>query len=564
MLSNNFSHLLESRFPQIVESVGKLTLFCKYHAFFSFCFPQLDVEREFIPHFPTAMGKIISALWETFYLDCGKLLIFAVSWLFYCGKVGGFLVLGTFPQLNFSAFHCNIVLKLGDTLMEVTLDQYWSHTLFNFRTSQELDEVVFKSFYASSKLANLNDSVATIIVENSMQKMVMSSNIDPLQKELANTIGRFVGCHIVLQNELGKTPMISTAAVEAPSVSDGILSHFTFENFVVGPSNRESHAAALATAYSPGKYYNPLFIYGNSGLGKTHLLNAIGNYIKKNKSSLYVKYIPCMEFVSSYIQSIRNNTIDEFNEDYRKIDVLLVDDIQFLAGKEKSHEMFFHLFNDLVNNRKQVVISSDRHPDDLKGLEMRLVSRFSSGLSIGIDSPEFETALAILQNKLSNHSVDVESIDEDVLSYIASRFASDVRKLEGALNRIIFYSINFSESHRISLDVAMQAFKGMDTCAEGEELTIERIKSVVSDYYGLTKQQLISKSRTSNIANARHIAIYLSRKHLNIPFVKIGEAYGKRDHSTIMSSFEKIDKLLKDNSLYQNAIKEIEKILNAK
>ena len=439
--------------------------------------------------------------------------------------------------------------------MELSLEQCWNQTLFKFRANQELDDVVFDSFYAPSRLSNLNDSVAT---------MVMSSNIDPLQKELSNTIGRFVGCHIILENELGKVPTSAQKSSDANSSVDSILPHFTFDNFVVGPSNRESHAAALATGYNPGKYYNPLFIYGNSGLGKTHLLNAIGNYIKKNKTSLYVKYIPCMDFVNSYIHAIRDNTIDSFNEDYHKIDVLLVDDIQFLAGKEKSHEMFFHLFNDLVNNRKQVVITSDRHPDDLKGLEKRLVSRFSSGLSIGIDSPEFETALAILQNKLSNQSVDIDSFDEDVLNYIASRFSSDIRKLEGALNRIIFYSINFSETHRISLDIALQAFKGMDTVKEGEELSLERIKNVVADYYGLTRQQIISKSRTSNIANARHIAIYLCRKHLNVPFVKIGEAFGKRDHSTIMSSYEKVDKLVKENTVYVSAINEIEKILITK
>ena len=268
-----------------------------------------------------------------------------------------------------------------------------------------------------------------------------------------------------------------------------------------------------------------------------------------------------MEFVNSYIQAIRENKIDDFNNSYRNIDILLVDDIQFLAGKEKSHEVFFHLFNDLVNNRKQVVITSDRHPDELKGLEDRLVSRFSSGLSVGIDSPEFETALAILQNKLSYMSDDNANIDEDVLSYIASRFSSDIRRLEGALNRLIFYSITFNPGDHISLDVALKAFKGMDSLKPGEELTLEKIKNVVADYYGLTRQQIISKSRTSNIANARHIAIYLCRKHLDLPFTKIGEGFGKRDHSTIMSSYDKVSKLLQTNESYQLAIKEIEKIL---
>lgn len=443
--------------------------------------------------------------------------------------------------------------------MDYALDEYWNRTLLNFQNGENIEKTTYDNFFANSKLINLTDNIATVAVDSIFQQMVMQGDIEKLQNYLKNILGKFVAIQIILKSE-NKIP-IRVNQVSTVIENDGVKPDFTFDNFVVGASNRESHAAALATAYNPGKYYNPLFIYGNSGLGKTHLLNAIGNYIKKHSSSIKVKYIPCVEFVNSYIKSISDKSIDQFNEMYRSVDVLLVDDIQFLAGKEKSHEVFFHLFNELINNRKQIVITSDRHPDDLRGLEDRLVSRFSQGLSVGIDSPEFETALAILQNKLSFMNQDIESFDEDVLAYIASRFSKDIRKLEGALNRILFYSVNFSNSSQITMDTAIQAFKGMDIVQDGEELTQEKIINVVADYYGLTKAQIISKSRTSNIANARHIAVYLTRKHLDLPFTKIGESFGKRDHSTIISSYEKVDKLLTSDIAYKQAIQEIEKLL---
>lgn len=444
--------------------------------------------------------------------------------------------------------------------MDYTLNEYWIKTLNNFKIGEKKDDISFNNFYANSELLELTDNVAIVGVDEQLQQMVIRGEVEILQNYLKTIIGRYVVIQIVLKGNR-KATISSTPKVTEVINDDGIQRNFTFDNFVVGSCNKQSHTAALATAYNPGTFFNPLFIYGNSGLGKTHLLNAIGNYIKDNCSNIKVKYTPCVEFVNAYVRAISEKSIDQFNEMYRNIDVLLVDDIQFLAGKEKSNEMFFHLFNELINNRKQIVITSDRHPDELRGLEDRLVSRFSQGLSVGIDSPEFETALAILQNKLAGMNEDINNYDEEVLSYIASKFSKDVRRLEGALNRLMFYSINFSEGNQITMNVALEAFKGMDTVQDGEELTLEKIKTVVADYYGLTKSQIISKSRTSNIANARHIAIYLTRKHLDLPFTKIGEGFGKRDHSTIMSSFDKVDKLLQTNSTYKQAIQEIEKLL---
>ena len=240
------------------------------------------------------------------------------------------------------------------------------------------------------------------------------------------------------------------------------------------------------------------------------------------------------------------------------LDVLLIDDIQFLAGKEKSHEIFFHIFNELIYNKKQIVITSDRVPTEIKGLEDRLISRFSSGLSVGVDTPEFETALAILELKIAHKALDPTIFDLDVLSYIASNYSKDVRMLEGALNRILFFSIEFSQNERIDMSLCLKAFKGSTEKVQANELDTKTIKRIVADYYGLTQAQLVSKSRTKAISNARHIAIYLSRKHLDLPYNKIGEDFGKRDHSTIISACDKIEKNLKTDQLLAKAVFELE------
>lgn len=269
-----------------------------------------------------------------------------------------------------------------------------------------------------------------------------------------------------------------------------------------------------------------------------------------------------MDFVSLVVNSIKEGTIDEFKQKMNQLDVLLMDDIQFIAGKEKSHEVFFTIFNELVIHKKQIVLSSDRSPSEIKGLEERLISRFASGLSVGLDSPEFETSLAILKYRLENQSVDPEFVSDEALAYIATNFSKDVRNLEGALNRLLFYSINFNNGNMIDFKVALNAFKGSRESSENNEVSVTKIKRVVADYYGLTKQQLVSNSRTKNIASARHIAMYFSRKLLDLPFVKIGEEFGKRDHSTVINACERVETAIKKDNNYKLAMLEIEKLIN--
>ncbi len=439
---------------------------------------------------------------------------------------------------------------------QLYLDDLWNKTKDLLLESGHIEQIVLNTYFEDSDINDISENAAIITVKTHLQKVILNQELDKINEALQQVLDRDVFCSVFLEDEYQQEKS-KTLYNDSPTLNTQLLESYTFDNFVVGPSNKESHSAALACAYSPGKFYNPLFIYGNSGLGKTHLLNAVGNYVVKTNPLKTVYYTSSSDFVSDVVESIKNNSIEDFKRHLQTFDVLLMDDVQFLAGKEKSHEIFFHVFNELVNHKKQIVITSDRHPTEIKGLEDRLISRFSSGLSVGVDSPEFETSVAILKLKLQHHSLDAELIDEDVLHYIASNFSKDVRKLEGALNRLIFYAINFGDSKRIDFKMAVGAFKTQPVSEK--ELSCNKIKKIVADYYGLTKQQLISKSRTRNIANARHIAIYLCRKHLDLPFNKIGEEFGRRDHSTIISSCEKIDRQLKTDTYLLVALNEIEK-----
>jgi chromosomal replication initiator protein len=289
---------------------------------------------------------------------------------------------------------------------------------------------------------------------------------------------------------------------------------------------------------------------------------AIANYVQQNDPTKKVYYTESIKFVENVVNSIRDNKIDAFKQFMYSVDLLLVDDIQFLAGKEKSHEVFFTIYNELISKGKQICIASDRQPKEIKGLEDRLISRFSSGLSVGIDSPEFETSLAILQMKIKQNGYGIEDVDKEGLDYIASNFSGNVRDLEGAWNRVLFYSIEFQKGgEKIKFETVMSALKNQAVVSDKTGLSPKKIIKIVADYYGLTHQQITSKTRTKNIANARHISIYLCRKLLDIPYIKIGDEFGGRDHSTIISACAKVEKQIKKDPAYANAVKEIEKLI---
>ncbi len=334
---------------------------------------------------------------------------------------------------------------------------------------------------------------------------------------------------------------------------------YTFDSFVIGNSNRFAHAASLAVAEAPAKAYNPLFIYGGVGLGKTHLMHAIGHYILDNNPKSQVVYVSSEKFTNELINSIKDDKNVEFRNKYRNIDILLVDDIQFIAGKERTQEEFFHTFNALYEANKQIIISSDRPPKEIPTLEDRLRSRFEWGLIADIQAPDFETRMAILKKK-----ADVEklNIPNEVMVYIATKIKSNIRELEGALIRIVAFSSLTNKE--ISVDLASEALKDIISSKQTKQVTIDIIQEVVANYYNLKIEDLKSSRRTRNIAFPRQIAMYLSRKLTDMSLPKIGEEFGGRDHTTVIHAYEKISNNLKKDESLQNAINELNKRINQK
>lgn len=436
------------------------------------------------------------------------------------------------------------------------LQDIWSNTLQNISQSGHFDSAVFNTWIKDSTLFDISDEFAVIQVPYKVNKQIMMDSIEFIQQQLSAVLNQPISCQILLKNEIEG---IQTSGVVKQRndtlLDDKIKTEYTFDNFIVGKNNREAQAAALSSCYYPGKFNNPLFIFGNSGLGKTHLLHAIGNYVKLNKPDEKVLYIYSEDFVTLLIEAMKNKTVEEVKDRISEVDYLLIDDIQRLT-QSTSQEIFFNLYNRLVNNNKQIVITSDIHPSELRGIENRLISRFSSGLSVSIGSPEFETSKAILHKKMEGRE-DSILIDDDVIDYISTKFSTDVRKLEGALNELFFKAILYNPT-RIDIKFASEVFKEDPLVQKDEEITVKKVKKCVCDFYGLTRQQIESKSRTANIANARHIAIYLCRKHLEMPFAKIGSEFGNRDHSTIMSSYDKMIKMLKEKETFQQALRKIE------
>ena len=327
---------------------------------------------------------------------------------------------------------------------------------------------------------------------------------------------------------------------------------YIFETFVIGASNRFAHAAAVAVAEAPAKAYNPLFIYGESGLGKTHLLHAIGAYAKELYGSVRVRYVSSEEFTNDFINSIRDDKASVFQRRYRDLDVLLVDDIQFLENKERTQEEFFHTFNTLYNANKQIVISSDRPPKQLTTLEDRLRSRFEWGLITDIQPPELETRIAILRKKAAQDKLNAP---DDVLEYIASKISSNIRELEGALIRVTaFASLN---RQGVDLGLAEIVLKDLIPDVEGPEITSSTIMAQTATYFSLTIDDLCGTSRSRVLVNARQIAMYLCRELTELSLPKIGQTFGGRDHTTVMHADRKIRQLMAERRSIYNQVTEL-------
>ena len=444
------------------------------------------------------------------------------------------------------------------TTIDFYLNDIWSRTIKNIANSNQIPESILP--YFESKLVSLDNDEATVVVPVFINYSIMSDNLKTIEDCLEEVLGRRMKVRITQQND--NAPVVSIqGAVKNDFLSREIDPNQTFTNFITGRSNVQAHLAATTVALNPGIIYNPLFIYGNSGLGKTHLLNAIGNKVKESFPNKRIGFTSGPEFVEGVFKASKENRFDDFKNVFNSLDILLVDDIQFLANKPKTHELFFTVFNELVNNHKQICLTSDRSPGEIKGLEDRIISRFNQGLNVNIEAPEYETSINILKMKISNSTLSNQlTVDDEVLNYLATNFSQDVRSLEGAVNRLLFYSINFplkEDRDHISLKLAVEAFKDQIKDSSNE-LAISSVRKAVCDYYNLTKQQITSANRTRNISNARQIAMYLCRKLLDATFDDIGREFGGRDHSTVMNACDNIEKKIKTDPVYLKVINEIE------
>jgi chromosomal replication initiator protein len=352
-------------------------------------------------------------------------------------------------------------------------------------------------------------------------------------------------------NVVEETPVIESVESSLPPVPSSINPRYNFSNFVVGSSNQFAHAAALAVATHPAIAYNPLFLYGAVGLGKTHLLHAVGNKICENNPGSRVRYISAESFTVDLIESIKRDKMPFFRKRYRPLDVLLVDDIQFIAGKERTQEEFFYTFNTLYESHKQLVISSDRYPKDIQNMEERLRSRFESGLVADINAPDLETKVAILYKKADFHKKD---IPQDVAIFIASNIKSNIRELEGFLLRVIAFS---SFTHRkLDLELTEEVLKDF-TLDKNKHFTITNIMKFVAGYYGIKVSDIKSKRRTRDISVPRQIAMFLCREHTKSSLPEIGRQFGGKDHTTVIFSYKKISKIVKENKELEASIREI-------
>ncbi|MDN3936155.1 chromosomal replication initiator protein DnaA [Arthrobacter sp. 1P04PC] len=429
-----------------------------------------------------------------------------------------------------------------------------------------------RGFVILAQAQGLIGSTLLVAVPNELTREVLQTQVkEALDDALRDVFSDEIRCAIDVDTELVPLHVEPEAAPELTRTADPAVelkpqpmlpstSHefgrlnpkYVFDTFVIGSSNRFAHAAAVAVAEAPAKAYNPLFIYGDSGLGKTHLLHAIGHYARRLYSGIRVRYVNSEEFTNDFINSIRDDEGTSFKTTYRNVDVLLIDDIQFLAGKDRTLEEFFHTFNALHNNNKQVVITSDQPPKLLAGFEDRMKSRFEWGLLTDIQPPELETRIAILRKKALSEGL---SAPDDALEYIASKISSNIRELEGALIRVTA----FASLNRQPVDVALaeMVLKDLITDDGAQEITSAQILTQTADYFKLTMEELCSKSRTRTLVTARQIAMYLCRELTDMSLPKIGQELGGRDHTTVIHADRKIRELMAERRVIYNQVTEL-------
>ncbi|MGL5435015.1 MAG: chromosomal replication initiator protein DnaA [Lachnospiraceae bacterium] len=443
-----------------------------------------------------------------------------------------------------------------------TLKEKWDDILIYLKEEHEISDVSFTTWLLPLKVHSVNDNVVNIIVPDANFLGYIKKKYSFLLKFAIEEItGIRCELEFVVRDQLKEEPAKSNHLIKnnQNSVSQIALQNanlnpkYTFDTFVVGANNNLAHAASLAVAESPGDIYNPLFIYGGVGLGKTHLMHSVASFILKNNPKSKILYVTSEKFTNELIDAIRNkNNISttEFREKYRTNDVLLIDDIQFIIGKESTQEEFFHTFNALHESKKQIIISSDKPPKEIETLEERLRSRFEWGLTVDIQSPDYETRMAILRKK---EELEGYNIDNEVIKYIASNIKSNIRELEGALTKIVALS-KLDNNKEINIALAEEALKDIISPSDPKEITPAFVIQVVADHFNLTTLDITSQKRTKDVVYPRQIVMYLCRNIMGTPLQTVGKCLGGRDHTTIIHGSDKIASDLNNNPTLQNTI----------
>ncbi len=446
------------------------------------------------------------------------------------------------------------------------IQEKWPEILNMVKTEHDVSPVSFSAWLEPLEVYKVEGNVVTIVVTNGSMALnyINKKYLLPLQVAIIETTGEDYEISLVLpediKEEIPEPAPISNSTLNGNIVKAGLNPRYTFDTFVVGSNNKMAHAASLAVAESPGEAYNPLFIYGGVGLGKTHLMHSIAHFVLQKNPNAKVLYVTSETFTNELIDSIRNgnnSTMSKFREKYRDIDVLLIDDIQFIIGKESTQEEFFHTFNALHGAKKQIVISSDKPPKDMEILEDRLRSRFEWGLIVDISSPDYETRMAILRKK---EELDGYSIDNEVIEYIARNVKSNIRELEGSLNKIMAYA-NLEKSE-INLALAEKVLKDIISPNEKRVITPELITDIVAEHFDLTPGDIVGNKRNSKVVFPRQIVMYLCRHMTDTTLKNIGQYLGGRDHTTIMNGINKIEAELETSESTREVIDILKKKIN--
>lgn len=443
-------------------------------------------------------------------------------------------------------------------------DQIWQQCLKQLEI--EMDSQGFNTWIVPLQALEKNDKLDIFAPNQFVFDWVKDKHFERIKDIVLSSsendyeVGLFIGSvplqKITAANVTSEEPKQKTAA-RRPSQNSGLRAELNFDSFVEGKSNQLARAAALQVSNNPGKAYNPLFISGGVGLGKTHLMHAVGNLITQNGRDLKAIYLHSERFVADMVRALQHNKINEFKRYYRSVDALLIDDIQFFSGKDRSQEEFFHTFNALLEGDQQIVLTCDRYPREVAGVEERLKSRFGWGLTVAVEPPELETRVAILMKKANSNKVD---LPHEVAFFIGKRFRSNVRELEGALHRVVA-NAHFTGS-AITLDFAKEALKDL-LAMQDRLVTIENIQKTVAEYYKIRVSDLLSKRRSRSVARPRQVAMTLSKELTNHSLPEIGDAFGGRDHSTVIHANKKIAELRTSNSKIEEDYANLERILTS-